>query len=299
MQLSISKLTTERKWRAATGLTQARFNTLLHHFKQAYARIFALEITERDSFAIHESIIKTEEELLFFTLFSLKCGLTYDLLGLVSGMDNSNAKRYQERGISVLQEALANSCHLPKREFKNVAEFNAYFSQHEVLFVDGTEQRTQRPADKETQKDWYSGKKKTHSLKGIVISLKSRWIGFLSRFQPGKNHDYSLLKKLFPADKEWFKKFTVRLDLGFLGFATAYCCRQCVLPIKKPKGKDLTEQQRAVNQEQAKERVIVEHAIGGLKRYRILSDRLRMRDLEYYDEILGVCAGLWNFYISH
>lgn len=160
MNISLASLTTERKWRAATGLTQAKFERLLQHFKQAYARLFDLEIAERDAFALHESIIKTQEELLLFTLFSFKANLTYDLLGLVSGMDTANAKRYQDRGIAVLQEALAASAHLPKREFASVAEFEAYFKEHEVLFVDGTEQRVQRPQDYATQKEWYSGKKK-------------------------------------------------------------------------------------------------------------------------------------------
>jgi hypothetical protein len=160
MQLSISNLTTERKWRAATGMTQARFTNLLQHFRKAYARLFDLKIDERDALALHESVIKTEEELLLFTLFSFKAGLTYDLLGFVSGMDTANAKRYQDRGIAVLQEALETSCHLPKRDFASVAEFEAYFQQHEVLFVDGTEQRTQRPQEYVTQKERYSGKKK-------------------------------------------------------------------------------------------------------------------------------------------
>lgn len=137
--------------------------------------------------------------------------------------------------------------------------------------------------------------KKAHTLKGIIISLKSRWISFVSRFCPGKHHDYSLLKTIFTPDKQWFKKFTVRLDLGFLGFDKAYRCKQHFLPIKKPKGQNLTAAQRAVNKEQAGERIVVEHAIGGMKRYRILSDRLRMHDLECYDDILSVCAGLWNF----
>ena len=90
----------------------------------------------------------------------------------------------------------------------------------------------------------------------------------------------------------------MRLDLGFLGFDRAYRCKCYLLPLKKPKGQDLTEAQRAVNKEQAGERIVVEHAIGGLKRYRILSDRLRMHDLNAYDEILGVCAGLWNFCLN-
>ena len=141
-------------------------------------------------------------------------------------------------------------------------------------------------------------KKKVHTLKGLVISLTNRSIGFLSRFKPGKTHDYTLLKEELSPDKQWFKKFIVRLDLGYLGFGKGYVCKKYFMPIKKPRGQELTEEQRSVNQKQASKRVVVEHAIGGLKRYRILSDRLRMHDLDLYDDILGVCAGLWNYYIS-
>ena len=118
-------------------------------------------MTERGAFIPREVVIKTEEELLFFTLFSFKANLTYDLLGLVSGMDGSNAKRNQELGIAVLKEALAQTGHAPKREFATVAEFEAYFQEYETLLVDGTEQRKQRPGNKEEQKDCYSGKKKS------------------------------------------------------------------------------------------------------------------------------------------
>jgi len=75
-------------------------------------------------------------------------------------MDGSNAKRNQELGVAVLQEALEHAGYAPKREFATVAEFEAYFQEHETLLVDGTEQRKQRPGNKETQKDYYSGKKK-------------------------------------------------------------------------------------------------------------------------------------------
>ena len=43
----------------------------------------------------------------------------------------------------------------------------------------------------------------------------------------------------------------------------------------------------------------VEHAIGGMKRYRILADRLRLHDFDFYNDVLEVCAGLWNFQLSH
>ena len=161
MNFSVDNLTTERKWRAATGFSQERFNQLVPHFKVAYFRVNGVDMTERGAFIPHEVVIKTEEELLLFTLFSFKANLTYDLLGLVSGMNGSNAKRNQESGITVLKDALAQTGHAPKREFASVAEFETYFQAYETLLVDGTEQRKQRPGNKEAQKDCYSGKKKS------------------------------------------------------------------------------------------------------------------------------------------
>ena len=49
----------------------------------------------------------------------------------------------------------------------------------------------------------------------------------------------------------------------------------------------------------ASERIKVEHSIGGLKRYRILSDRLRTHLIDLYDGIIRVCARLWNFYLAN
>ena len=134
--------------------------------------------------------------------------------------------------------------------------------------------------------------KKAHTLKEVVISKATKWIGFISSCFAGKQHDYSLLKTVLPTDKEWFKKFTVRLDLGFLGFVKDYVCAKVFIAFKKPRGQELSPEQRAVNKEQAKQRVCVEHSIGGLKRYRILSDGIRMHHHQLYDDVLEVCAGL-------
>ena len=103
--------------------------------------------------------LASEEELLFFTLFSLKAGLTYDALGFVSGMDTSNAKRNQELGLKVLEHALAAAQCLPKRKFKDAAEFKEYLHNEPMVIFDGLEQRMQRPHEDEVQRDFYSGKK--------------------------------------------------------------------------------------------------------------------------------------------
>jgi hypothetical protein len=137
--------------------------------------------------------------------------------------------------------------------------------------------------------------KKCHTVKTLVISSSSTEILFVSRAYVGKEHDYALLKAEFPCLTPWFKNFTVRLDSGYQGFQNDYECKKSYLPHKKSKKKELTEGQKSDNQEAARERIKVEHSIGGLKRYRILSDRVRIKDFILFDEIIGVCAGLWNY----
>jgi hypothetical protein len=159
MKLNILDLKTERQWRAATGFDQTRFEKLLVLFTASYLRLYGQSVADRQAEIEVPPSLTSEEELLFFTLFSLKAGLTYDLLGLVCGMDAANAKRNQELGLRVLEQTLATTGCLPKREFKDAAEFAEYLKNEETLIFDGTEQRRQRPSDDAAQKESYSGKK--------------------------------------------------------------------------------------------------------------------------------------------
>lgn len=108
-----------------------------------------------------------------------------------------------------------------------------------------------------------------------------------------------MFKEEFPPEQDWLKDFRVRVDLGFLGIEKDYVCKELFFPNKKKKKQELSPEQKEGNKLLASERIYVEHAIGGMKRYRILSDRLRVHDVELYNVILGVCGGLWNFYLTH
>lgn len=121
---------------------------------------------------------------------------------------------------------------------------------------------------------------------------------YLSNCWVGKTQDYGMFKVEFPPKQDWFIDLTVRFDLGFVGFEKDYKCKKVYLPNKKPKKQELKPEQKAENKLLASQRIVVEHSIAGLKRYRILSDRLRMHDLDLYNQVLGVCAGLWNFRLS-
>lgn len=159
MKLPIAALTTERQWRAVSGVDQARFEKLLVLFTASYRELFGHAVADRQAELEVTPSLQSEHELLFFTLFSLKAGLTYDVLGFVSGMETANAKRNQTLGLQVLEQALRTAHCLPQRTFANAAEFAEYFQREETLIFDGVEQRIQRPGENEAQRDQYSGKK--------------------------------------------------------------------------------------------------------------------------------------------
>ena len=109
-----------------------------------------------------------------------------------------------------------------------------------------------------------------------------------------------MLKYEFPNKIQWFKEFIVHLDLGFIGFADLYPCKELNIPIKKQKAtkgnkNELNDEQKEHNKGLAKQRIYVEHAIGGMKRYKILVNRNRLKNNKIINQTIGVCAGLWNF----
>ena len=159
MKLIIADLKDDRTWAAVTGLSQARFEKLLSLFRASYLELHGKTVAERQAALDIPPSLPSEADLLFFTLFSLKTGLTYDALGFVSGLDRANAKRNQTLGLAVLQHALGQAQCLPARSFADAEEFAAYLQAEEQLIFDGLEQRTQRPHEHEAQADCYSGKK--------------------------------------------------------------------------------------------------------------------------------------------
>src|SRR5437868_7931918 len=148
-------------------------------------------------------------------------------------------------------------------------------------------------------------RKKQHTLKNTVMSLPNKFIVFLGRTFTGHNHDYSMLKQEFPPALDWFTDINVRVDLGYLGIQSDYRDDRIDLPTKKPRksqknpNPQLSEDQKAANTALSQVRIFIEHAIGGMKRYNILVQVFRNRIEHFEDDVIGVCAGLWNFVLSY
>jgi len=134
---------------------------------------------------------------------------------------------------------------------------------------------------------------------GSSDSDKAKKALYLGNIFCGKTHDYTMLKSEFDTGLGWFTDHHVRIDLGYLGFDKEFASGDLSLPIKSSKTKPLSDEAKSSNRSLASQRIVVEHVIGGMKRYRVLSNRIRSRNWSGYDVKLEVCAGLWNFYITN
>ena len=61
---------------------------------------------------------------------------------------------------------------------------------------------------------------------------------------------------------------------------------------------ELTVEEKEINRNIARIRIRVEHAIGGVKRYRIVKDQLRNWKQGFRDQVMETCCGLHNFRLN-
>jgi len=117
---------------------------------------------------------------------------------------------------------------------------------------------------------------------------------FLSATFEGKAHDKSLAEL---AGYTWPPGSCLDQDMGFQGFVLAGVT--IVQPQKKPRGGELTPPEKATNRRISSIRIRIEHAIGGVKRYRMVKDKIRLLKDGIRDTIMETCCGLHNFRLQY
>jgi hypothetical protein len=165
---------------------------------------------------------------------------------------------------------------------------------HSPFWHDGTERPIHRPADPEEPQDYYRGKKKGHTLKNLLVINETCHVCFLSHTYEGKASDKSLAEL---AGYTWLPGSCLYHEKGFQGF-----CLQdvtSVQPKKKPSGGELTPPETATNRRIASISIRIEHAIGGVKRSRIVKDNIRLLKDGMRDAVMETCCGLHNFRLQY
>lgn len=211
-----------REFVALTSLTPQEFNILLPAFRRVYERHYPPHKTltgrrrKRKAGGGRKSPLRTLEQKLLFVLVYQKTYPLQVVLGAVFEISQSRVNRWVQQLMPILSQALNEWGVLPERDPRHFARHEQRQGEPLDLIIDGTERRRQRPKKPAKQTLHYSGKKKTHSDKNVVIvNRRTTRVGYLSRTYPGKEHD----KKL--ADKEriaYPRAATLYKDTGFQGY---------------------------------------------------------------------------------
>lgn len=207
---------------SATGLTVVEFEQLLAAFASAYQARYQGDTTvdgrprQRKPGGGKKGKLQRIEDKLLFILVYQKTYPLQTMHGLHFDLSQAQTNEWIHRLAPVLQEALAILGMKPERVASTLVESETVQAQPAAWQVDGSERRRQRPKDKDKQRDHYSGKKKSHTDKNLlIINQETKRIVYLSATEPGKTHD----KKL--ADNEGIgypRGTTLTKDTGFQGY---------------------------------------------------------------------------------
>jgi hypothetical protein len=296
--MNISKLAgNSRLCKALTGLSYQEFSDLVPVFEKAlYELRMQKPKRKRKAGAGQKGKLPTVEAKLLFILFYLKTYPTYDVLAFVTDRDRGRCCKSVHFFSQALRKALGKKLVLPQRKISSVEEFMTLFPEAKDIFLDGTERRVARPKDAKRQRKSYSGKKKANTRKNIVMTDERKRILLLSPTKSGRRHDKRLADKI--ALVEHIPKHVgIFVDSGFQGIQHAH--PNVCLPKRGSKKHPLEPEEKKNNHIISSIRVSVEHAIGGVKRFRSLSDVFRNRIGILDDLLMEIGAGLWNYHLGY
>jgi hypothetical protein len=211
-----------KQFLAATGLTAEEFERLLPVFKGKLVSRHPPGLTKRGKprqrrvGAGPKGKLGTDEDKLLFILIYEKTYPLQEMLGLQFEISQPQANYWIHLLLPILKQALAEMGMTPERSGEALAESPLAAEAEPDFLIDGTERRRQRPQDAQKQREHYSGKKKTHTDKNVLlVSSHTKKVLYLSPTVVGKTHD----KKVADDGSIAYPRgATLGKDTGFQGY---------------------------------------------------------------------------------
>jgi len=211
-----------RKFVSLTSLTPEEFKYVLPAFEKVYQQVFPDSKTktgqtrQRNFGGGRKGTLASIEQKLLFALVYQKSYPVQSIMGELFGMGQSQTNKWIHTLLPILKQALEDLGYEPERDPKKFKKREQDQKDAADAIIDGTERRRQRPKEAKKQALHYSGKKKIHSDKNVVIAtVKKKRVSFLSQTYPGKTHDKKVAETeniTYPND------MTLLKDTGFQGY---------------------------------------------------------------------------------
>ena len=290
-----------RLFKSFTGLSVQQFDDIFKIIEPKYPkheikRLSYKRNREREIGGRRFKLFVKDRVIMILVYYRLY--ITYTLMEFLFGLDQSNVCRDIQKIERLIRSCLPIPQKLYKvtRRLKTKEEVEQYFPGF-MAFTDCTEQPIPKPEDRLRKRLYYSGNKKKHTVKNLYTVNQMGLIIYKTKHrQRGRRHDYRIYKKNHP---ELPNEVTSMFDLGFLGVEKDYPKQKSSLPIKKEKGCfELTTQEKEYNRNHSAKRIVIEHTICRIKKYRIMNDVFRNR-LRKYDKVSDIVSGLVNYRINN
>jgi hypothetical protein len=229
--------------------------------------------------------------LIYYRLY-----ITYTLAGFLFDLDQSNICRDIQKIEGLVRECIPipqKIYNITKRLKTPAEEVEKYFPGF-LAFTDCTEQQIPRHIDKSRRKIYYSGKKKRHTTvkNQLMVNNHRGYILHKIRHKKGRKHDYDIYNSNHLVTP---KEVVNVYDLGYLGVEKDFPEQLSALPYRKKRNQqDLSQEEKEYNKIHSRKRIVIEHTICKLKKYRIMSDTFRNR-LRKYNRISDIVTGLVNY----
>lgn len=254
--------------------------------------------------------LETLEQMVIMVLLYYKTYMTQEFLGWLLNLDQSNVSRLINKILPLIELAadpeFATYLAKAKEEFakiplhKRTGEWEKFLKKYPDLrevSTDATEGQCYRSADNATQEKYYSGKAKQHTLKTQISASPTGKILDASATVPGSIHDKKLIDQE-ESVKKFPEKTVQRFDSGYQGIKDKNPDHYIVLTIKKQRGQERSPLEKELNRANSKRRIVVEHALSRIKKFRVLSGLYRGA-IAQYNTIFRSVVALLNFKLAN
>lgn len=263
-----------------TGLRPREFDALLEEILPRFAETerHRLSRTERQrAIGGGDKADLSERDQILLTVIWLRLYPTHDVLGFLFGVSQPTVGRYIRHVLPVLEKAGQASMRLPdpgRQRRRKLPDLVKDIPELAVV-VDTLEQAVQRPKQPAERPSWYSGKKRTHTLKTqVTVDENTGWFVDVSDTVEGRSSDITILRQSglltrLPPD------IACMGDTAYQGIAKLY--HLGFSPCKRlgKHAPPLSDEQVAYNHAFACRRIIVENSINRLRSFQSLTQRDR------------------------
>jgi hypothetical protein len=291
------------------GLNLKQFNLLVEQLEPHWKEMKLQKITVNRKRKIgggRSYKFETLEHKLMIVLLYYKLYITQEFLGIIVDLDQANVSRLLKKMSPLIEKAAdpelvaylakAKEEYLKQSPCERINNWGEFLKKHPDLkdiSTDATEQKCFRSKDNKQQQEYYSGKKKQHSLKKQVSVSATGRILDVSKTYPGSVHDKSILDQEKTIQK-LPQKTAQRFDSGYQGALQENPDYYVILPIKKPRGGELSKLGKEHNQAHSRRRVVAENKFAQIKSFRACGNLYR-GPIKSHDQTFRNVAALINF----